>query len=697
MPRQVFISYAGQDAPLAMAIVAHLETAGYSTWYFERDSVVGASDLPQTREAIEHCSAFLLVISRDSIPSNDVGREVETAREFGKPILPILVGLTQEDVRRLNPSWDQAAGNSEGISIPSADAARIWGEVVRALQKLGILPSSSPSRAGIQGRDALNPLLSVIEQHVLASKHREAAALILKERIAERLLDWGYSGDVSALLKHLDLAALSPEMGSRLLGHLGMACRNLGEYEEAQRRYDQALALAQQAGDTESECNQLINLGDVLHYLGDHPGAIAYHLRAKALLDKGGLPRAMEARNSGCLANAHTAGGDRHTAERLYEQAAFSSRAAGDHRQLGIWLGGLGNIYGNRGEYDKSIQKYEQARALARAVGDRRNESWWLGVLGDALHRAGEEGRARELLQHALSISDEIGFARGVLRSLQALVETASTDDQRENVEQHLRRLVALTAAADNPAVGWKYKLMLNGICLARAQTCLSEGRPKDAIPLLEEAVSFVPDAGVGYRFLGHTCMQIGKLRRDAGALQKAITAFSKAIEIFPSSSVYQTRAACHYYAGDLQAAIVDYEEAIRLDPAASGAILSKMESEFCLGRYQEVWETFRRLDYKALSPQEKVIAAAFMSLALAMAGQPFTEYVPILQDSRVSLEESLYDPTDMEPHFEGLLGRETREDRVRAAREICRLFLDHYRPAQPDASPAEGKDLEWL
>jgi len=70
---------------------------------------------------------------------------------------------------------------------------------------------------------------------------------------------------------------------------------------------------------------------------------------------------------------------------------------------------------------------------------------------------------------------------------------------------------------------------------------------------------------------------------------------------------------------------------------------------------------------------------------------------VPILQDSRVSLEESLYDPTDMEPHFEGLLGRETREDRVRAAREICRLFLDHYRPAQPDASPAEGKDLEWL
>ena len=49
---QLFISHAEADSKLAEDVAGALEGRGYSTWYYERDSVPGLSYLLQTGQAI---------------------------------------------------------------------------------------------------------------------------------------------------------------------------------------------------------------------------------------------------------------------------------------------------------------------------------------------------------------------------------------------------------------------------------------------------------------------------------------------------------------------------------------------------------------------------------------------------------------------------------------------------------------------
>ena len=46
--RDVFISHAGTDKGIAVRIAEYLENAGWTTWYYERDSVAGPRHLEQT-------------------------------------------------------------------------------------------------------------------------------------------------------------------------------------------------------------------------------------------------------------------------------------------------------------------------------------------------------------------------------------------------------------------------------------------------------------------------------------------------------------------------------------------------------------------------------------------------------------------------------------------------------------------------
>ena len=53
----IFISHVEEDAGIARAIAEGLEATGYSTWYFQRDTVPGTQYLTQVGQAIEECSA----------------------------------------------------------------------------------------------------------------------------------------------------------------------------------------------------------------------------------------------------------------------------------------------------------------------------------------------------------------------------------------------------------------------------------------------------------------------------------------------------------------------------------------------------------------------------------------------------------------------------------------------------------------
>ena len=85
----IFISHTDDDREIALALAEHLEEAGYRTWYYERDSIPGVPHMEQTTEAIEQSGAFLIIVSKISMGSDQVNMEFVKAFEESVPILAV--------------------------------------------------------------------------------------------------------------------------------------------------------------------------------------------------------------------------------------------------------------------------------------------------------------------------------------------------------------------------------------------------------------------------------------------------------------------------------------------------------------------------------------------------------------------------------------------------------------------------------
>lgn len=148
----LFISHTAQDARIAEQLAIALEQAGFSTWYYERDSVPGPSYLLQTGQAIEQCRAVLLIISPGSMQSHQVTKEVVRAHEEGKPFLPLLHGIAHIDFQMRQREWREALGSAASAIIPPEGIGSLMPRLVRGLTSLGIRPTApaAPAATPIQ-------------------------------------------------------------------------------------------------------------------------------------------------------------------------------------------------------------------------------------------------------------------------------------------------------------------------------------------------------------------------------------------------------------------------------------------------------------------------------------------------------------------------------------------------------------------
>ncbi len=141
----VFISHSGDDGRLALEIALDLEEHGYSTWCYEVDSVPGVSYLVQTGEAVERAAVVVVVISRRSLTSHQITREVERAHESGKHFIPLLVDLTHPEFQAAQPTWRQALGTATSLPVTAGDRRATSARIASGLLGLGIAPDRSPN------------------------------------------------------------------------------------------------------------------------------------------------------------------------------------------------------------------------------------------------------------------------------------------------------------------------------------------------------------------------------------------------------------------------------------------------------------------------------------------------------------------------------------------------------------------------
>ncbi len=141
MKRNVFISYSQEDSNVALELAGELEKAGYSTWYYERDGVPGVPYLLLTGRAIEDCDAVLLLVSRASLSSHQVTREVERAHEAGRILFPVLLDISHQELQARQASWRQAIGTHSSIRMPPEGAGTLIPWIIKGLEMMGVAPS----------------------------------------------------------------------------------------------------------------------------------------------------------------------------------------------------------------------------------------------------------------------------------------------------------------------------------------------------------------------------------------------------------------------------------------------------------------------------------------------------------------------------------------------------------------------------
>jgi hypothetical protein len=146
----IFISHVEENSELATEIAEGLEASGYSTWYYERDSLPGPSYLLQTSREIERSQAVVLIISPHSLSSHQVTKEVIRAHESDKPFVPVLKSITHVEFANRQPEWREAVGSATSISVPREGASVILPRILQGLKGMGI-EATGEATAGVSG------------------------------------------------------------------------------------------------------------------------------------------------------------------------------------------------------------------------------------------------------------------------------------------------------------------------------------------------------------------------------------------------------------------------------------------------------------------------------------------------------------------------------------------------------------------
>jgi adenylate cyclase len=124
-----FISYASQDAALADALCVALERQGVGCWIAPRDVRPGDFYADAIVQAINACSVLVVVLSRNSVDSAHVLREVERASAKKRPVITFRI-----DSAPMPPGLEYFLSASQWIDSGAERAERLFPKLAEAVR-----------------------------------------------------------------------------------------------------------------------------------------------------------------------------------------------------------------------------------------------------------------------------------------------------------------------------------------------------------------------------------------------------------------------------------------------------------------------------------------------------------------------------------------------------------------------------------
>ncbi len=143
----VFISYASQNAAVAIAVVEALERNGIACWIAPRDVTPGTFYGDEIVHAIDAAKAIILILSQNATASQHVLREVERAASKRHPVVSLRI-----DQAPLPAGLEYFLNTSQWLDASGGDIARSMPKLIAAVQvavqvPVVTSPASTSSRA----------------------------------------------------------------------------------------------------------------------------------------------------------------------------------------------------------------------------------------------------------------------------------------------------------------------------------------------------------------------------------------------------------------------------------------------------------------------------------------------------------------------------------------------------------------------
>ncbi len=134
----VFISYASRDGAVAESVCEALEHAGVRCWIAPRDVVLGGSYAGEIVHAIDATKLLILILSKNSVDSKHVLREVERASSKGHSVVGFKI-----DMAPISADLEYFLNTSQWLDASDTGIERALPRLIDAVKRVIISPGSA--------------------------------------------------------------------------------------------------------------------------------------------------------------------------------------------------------------------------------------------------------------------------------------------------------------------------------------------------------------------------------------------------------------------------------------------------------------------------------------------------------------------------------------------------------------------------
>lgn len=252
--------------------------------------------------------------------------------------------------------------------------------------------------------------------------------------------------DVEKSVQAYEQAVANSPGDAGLLAELGHRLIRAGRTEEAQQRFEAALALNPEPA---SRASALLGLGQIARQHGDYPQAGLFFEDALAVADAGAEreERVYALRALGILRRSE---GDAAAAIDYLEQALELAEESGDDSLRALVLSALGTTAAGVDDYVTAVARLDEALAIYQAQRDLTKQAIVIGNLGAVALKRGDLEAAEPLILESVRLGEQLKWQTSIaydllnLASISAAREDFAEADERLSRAQEIARDAAL-------------------------------------------------------------------------------------------------------------------------------------------------------------------------------------------------------------------------------------------------------------